>query len=138
VAGQDGVAQVEVFHQGVQVSGEGVVVVAGRRLAGLAEPAPVIGDDPVPGVQQHWDLLIPGTAAERVAVDQHDGLAGAMILVVDLDVGVVLLSDSYCGHGATFPLAGMPGVRVPGPGTRRFDLPAGRVRVALIVGASRP
>jgi hypothetical protein len=81
------------FQQGIEVGGEGVVVVADDRLAGLAEPAPVVGDDPVAGLQQHRNLLVPGTATERVAVDQHDGLAGAMILVVDLDVGAVLSSD---------------------------------------------
>ena len=83
---QDGVAQVEVLQQAVQVGGEGVVVVAGGGLAGLAEPAPVVGDDPVAGLQQGRDLLVPGAAAERVAVDQHHRLAGAMILVIDLDV----------------------------------------------------
>jgi hypothetical protein len=61
--------------------------------AGLAEPAPVICDHTVTGLQQHRDLLVPGAAAERAAVDQHDGQAGAMILVVDLDVGAVLSSD---------------------------------------------
>jgi len=66
VPGQHGVAQVQVFQQGVEVGGEGVVVVADGRLAGLAEPAPVVGDDPVPGVQQDRDLLVPGAAAERV------------------------------------------------------------------------
>ena len=91
--GQHGVAQVQVFQQGIEVGGEGVVVIPGCRLAGLAEPAPVVGDDPVPGLQQDRDLLVPGAAAERVAVDQHDGLAGAMIGVVDLDVGAVLSSD---------------------------------------------
>ena len=84
--GQDGVAQVQVVQQGVQVGGEGVVVIAGGRLAGLAEPAPVVGDDPVAGLQQRRDLLVPGAAAERIAVDQHHRLAGAVILVMDLDV----------------------------------------------------
>jgi hypothetical protein len=92
-----------VFQQGVQVGGEGVVVVAGSRLAGLAEPAPVIGDHPVPGVQQHRDLLVPGPAAERVPVDQHHRLAGAVILVVDLDVGAVFPADGDCGHETSFP-----------------------------------
>jgi hypothetical protein len=78
--------QVQVLQQGVQVGGEGVVVIAGDRLAGLAEPAPVVGDDPVAGLEQRRDLPVPGTAAERVAVDQHHRLAGAMILVMDLDV----------------------------------------------------
>jgi AAA ATPase domain len=90
------------LQQGIEVGGEGVVVIPGCRLAGLAEPAPVVGDDPVPGRQQGRDLLVPGAAAERVAVDQHDRLAGAMILVVDLDGGVVFLADGDCGHEASF------------------------------------
>jgi len=86
VAHQDRLAQVQVLQQRAEVGGEGVVVIAGGGLAGLAEPAPVVGDNPVPGVQQGRDLPVPGAAAERVPVDQHDGLAGAVILVVDLDV----------------------------------------------------
>jgi hypothetical protein len=102
VPDQHGAAQVQVLQQGVEVSGEGVIVVASGRLAGLAEPAPVIDDDPVPGVQQDRDLLVPGPAAERVAVDQHHRLAGAVILVVDLDVGAVFLADGDCGHERSF------------------------------------
>ena len=81
-----GVADIQVVQQGIEVGGEGVVVIPGCRLAGLAEPAPVVGDDPVPGLEQGRDLLVPGAAAERIAVDQHHRLAGAMILVMDLDV----------------------------------------------------
>ena len=128
VPDQHGVAQVEVLQQGVQVGGEGVVVVADGRLAGLAEPAPVVGDHPVPGLQQHRDLLVPGAAAERVPVDQHHRLAGAVILVVDLDVCVVFLSDSHCGHGVSFRVAGMVGVRGAGPGADRFDVQIGMAR----------
>jgi hypothetical protein len=132
-----GVAQVEVFEQGIEVGGEGVVVIPGCRLTGLAEPPPVVGDDPVPGVKQDLDLLVPGAAAERVTVDQHDGLAGAVVLVVDLDVGVVLLADADCGHGASFRwLDGRrPRVRGAGP----VDLRGGtRLSVALRPGPSRP
>ena len=84
---------IQVVQQAVQVGGEGVVVVADDRLAGLAEAAPVVGDDPIAGLQQDRDLLVPGPAAERIAVDQHDRLAGAVVLVVDLDIGRVLPAD---------------------------------------------
>jgi hypothetical protein len=57
VPGQDGVAQVQVLEQVAQVGGEGVVVVAGGGLAGLAEAAAVVGDDPVPGLEQRGDCL---------------------------------------------------------------------------------
>jgi hypothetical protein len=35
-------------------------------------------------------------------VDQHHGLAGAMVLVVDVDAGVVLPADGDLGHEASF------------------------------------
>jgi hypothetical protein len=38
------------FEHGVEVGGEGVVVVTNGRLAGLAEAATVIGDDAVAGL----------------------------------------------------------------------------------------
>src|SRR5712691_10359602 len=107
----------------MEVGGEGVVVIPRCRAAGLAEAAPVVGDDPVPGVQQDRDLLVPGAAAERVAVDQHDGLAGAVILVVDLDVGAVLLADGDCGHGASFCWRGWPAPA--GAGAGPLDLRGG-------------
>jgi hypothetical protein len=57
--GQDRVVQVQVLQERVEVGGERVVVIPGGGLAGVAEPAPVVGDDPVAGVQQHRDLLVP-------------------------------------------------------------------------------
>ena len=89
-ADQHDVGQPEVVQQGVEVGGERVVVVPGRRLAGLAEPAPVVGDDPVPGGEQCPLLTFPGVPVQRVPVDQDDRLTLAVVLVVDLDVGVVL------------------------------------------------
>ena len=70
------VVKVEVSEQLVQVRGEGVVVVAERRLAGIAEPPPVVSDHAVSRIQQDRYLLLPGTTAQRKAVDQHDRLAG--------------------------------------------------------------
>jgi hypothetical protein len=57
------------------------------------------GDDPVAGLQQGRDLLVPGPAAERVSVDQDHGLARAVVFVVDLDVGGVFPVDGNRGHG---------------------------------------
>jgi hypothetical protein len=91
--------QVQVLQQGVQVGGEGVVVIADRRLAGPVEPAPVIGDDPVPGLQQHAFLPFPGVPVQQVAVDQHHRTAAAVIFVVDLVIGAVLGSDGDVRHG---------------------------------------
>ncbi len=129
VPDQHRLPQVQVVQQAVQVGGEGVVVVADDRLAGLAEAAAVIGDDPVAGLQQDRDLLVPGPAAERIPVDQHDRLARAVVLVVDLDIGGVLPTDGDFGHERSF-LSGSglhPGDR---PGDRPTSVAATPVRFA--------
>jgi hypothetical protein len=43
-------------------------------------------------------LTLPRVPVERVTVDQNHGLADPVILVVDLDRGVVLGSNSDTGH----------------------------------------
>jgi hypothetical protein len=53
----------------------------------------------VAGLQQHALLALPRVAVQRVAVDEHDGLAVAVVLVVDLDVGAVLGPDDDARHG---------------------------------------
>jgi hypothetical protein len=98
-AAQNDAGQVQVLQQGGQIGREGVIVVADRRLAGPAEPAAVVRDDPVAGVQKHAMLPLPGVPVERVAVDEHHRLAAAVILVVELDVGAVLGAGDDVGHG---------------------------------------
>ena len=70
----------------VQILGERVVVVAGGRLAGLAEASAVVGDDPVTRIQEDGYLLLPRSTAQRVSVDQNNRFARAMVFVVKLDV----------------------------------------------------
>ena len=82
---QRGLVQVEPVHQGLEVRGEGLVVVAGRRLAGLPEPTPVVGDHAVAGFQQDRDLLVPCTPAEGVAMDQDHRRSRAGVLIVEVD-----------------------------------------------------
>src|SRR5207244_13088211 len=71
-------------------------------LAGLTEAAPVVSDDPVPGLQQYAFLLLPGVPVQRVAVDQHHRLPGAVVLVVDPDGLRVLLPDGDLSHCLAF------------------------------------
>jgi hypothetical protein len=67
-------------------------------LAGLPEASTIVEDDPVAGVKQHRDLLFPGGSIEGEAVDQNDGLTGAVVLVVDVDAGRVLVTNGDVGH----------------------------------------
>lgn len=79
-----GVAEIELVDQGVQVPGEGVVLVTGPGPAGMAKAAAVVGDHAVTGPDERADLLFPGTTAQRPAVDQHDRPPGAVILIVEV------------------------------------------------------
>jgi hypothetical protein len=85
VADEGDLAQVQGLQERIQISREGVVVISGGRLAGLAEPATVVGDEPAAVIQQDPQLLVPGAAAERVAMDQDDRRSRAVVLVVQAD-----------------------------------------------------
>ncbi len=90
---EEHIVQVEGVEHHVEVGGERVVVVPLAGLAGLAEPAAVVRDDPVPGLEQCAGLRGPGCSAERVPVDQHHRLAGSVVFVVEVDVGAVFGAD---------------------------------------------
>ena len=93
-ADQHDISKVQLLDQRVQIGGEGVVVVANRRLAGLAEATTVVRDHAVAGPQEHAFLAFPRVPVEGIAVDEHHRRAAAVVLVVELDVGVVLGPDS--------------------------------------------
>src|SRR5690606_24989173 len=90
--------QVEGLEERVEVGGEGVVVVPGADLARRAEPATVVRDDAVPRVDELALLELPAVPVERVAVDEDDRLTGALVLVVELDVGGVRLLLRHVSH----------------------------------------
>src|SRR5260221_1396442 len=90
----------KVVEQGVQVGGEGVVVVTRRGLTRQAEAAPVVVDRAVARRKQLALLALPGAPVQRIAVNQHDGAAAAVIFVVDLDVGAVLDTNFGTCHSA--------------------------------------
>src|SRR5712691_4634834 len=75
-----------------------------------AQPEPgaaVVGDDPVPSLEEDAFLLFPRVPVERVAVNEHDRLPGAVVLVVDLDVVAVLPADGDLCHCLAFLLGAM-------------------------------
>jgi hypothetical protein len=53
----------------------------------------------VAGCEQGALLTLPRVPVERMPVDQHDRRAGAVVAVVDLDVGAVLGPDVDERHG---------------------------------------
>ena len=94
------VLQVQMLDEGVVVGGEGVVVVAGGRLAGLPPAPAVVQDHPVTGRQQHRHLLLPCRSVQRIPMGQHHRGTGTVVLVVDLDVAGVLSTDFEVRHHA--------------------------------------
>src|SRR5205823_3149870 len=105
-------------EQRFQVGGEGVVVETGGRPARLAEAASVVADHSVAGREQLRLLALPRVRVQGVAVDQDDRLPAPVVLVVDLDVGVVLGTDLDVRHSAPFR-SGCEGFR---PGLARLGL----------------
>src|SRR3954452_19965267 len=90
----------EMVEQRFQVAREGVVVEAGARLARLPESAPVVADAAIAPGEQRPLLAFPRVAVEWIAVDQDDRYAGAVVVVMDVDVGAVLAADLdewHCG-----------------------------------------
>ena len=84
-ADEDHVAQVERLDQRRQVVGVVVHVVAVPHLGRAAVAAAVVGDRAEAVVGEEELLRLPAVAAQRPAVAMHDGLAGAPVLVEDLD-----------------------------------------------------
>jgi hypothetical protein len=105
-ADEHDVVKAELLEQRVEVGGEGVVVVARGGPAGVAEAAPVVPDDAAAGAEKLGLLTLPRVGVERIAVDQDDRHAAAVVLVVNLDVAVVLAADTDVGHWALLPLLG--------------------------------
>ena len=100
VPDQRDAVQAELVDQHLQVGRERVPVVAAGGLARLARAAAVVGDHPVAGREQRRHLLVPGPPAERVAVDEDDRRAAAVVLVVEVDGARVLGPDVHDGHRA--------------------------------------
>ena len=90
-------------HELVEILGEGVVVVTCYWLAGLAKPSAVVGDDTVTRSEKHWDLLLPGSTAQRISMDQDYGITRAMIFIVEFDLAGIFLTDINVWH-CTSPL----------------------------------
>jgi hypothetical protein len=99
------------LDQRVQICSEGVVVIPDGRLTRAAEAAPVVADHSVAGCEQVPLLAFPRVAVQRVAMDQHDRLSAAVVLVVDVDRGVVLGGDGERRHGCA-PFLGSRVARV--------------------------
>jgi hypothetical protein len=78
------------------------------------------------GVEQHRHLLVPGAAAQRVAVDQDDRLSRPVVLVVKLDVSGVLLSDVDVGRllAPSDQVAALRGAAISTSATRPRASPA--------------
>jgi hypothetical protein len=48
--------------------------------------------------QQSRSLLFPGSAAQRPTVDKHNGLTRAEVLVIEIDIAGIFLTNSNEWH----------------------------------------
>src|SRR6266498_4892991 len=73
-------------------------VMAATGLGGAAMAAPVVGYDAIAVLEEEQHLCVPVIGRQRPAVAEHDGLTFAPVLVVDLDVFGIFLTDSDVRH----------------------------------------
>src|SRR4026207_1101160 len=92
------ILQVEMVSDSLQIVGVMIHVMAVARLGGAAMAAPVVGDDAITLLEEKQHRRVPVISRQWPAVAEHDGLAFAPVLIVDVDVGFVFFSDSYVWH----------------------------------------
>ncbi|MNZ70055.1 hypothetical protein D3C78_883750 [compost metagenome] len=135
-AEQDGILQVQRLDKFGQIVGVGVHLVAVPRLAGTPVATAVMGDatEAVVGEEQH--LRFPTVGAQRPAMAEHDRLAGAPVLVVDLGAvagcDVAHLAPSF-GIGVPDGHTGPPAAFTGDSGSARLS-PAATIPPPLRVG----
>src|SRR4029077_2317652 len=86
------------ISDGLQIVGIVVEVVTIAYLRRTTVAAPVMGDDAIAVFEEEQHLRVPVIGRQRPAVAEHDRLAFAPVLIVDVNVGSVFFSDSYVWH----------------------------------------
>jgi hypothetical protein len=80
VSNVDGVLEIEMGGQRRQVVGVVVHVVTVAGLGGASVPTPVMGDHPVPPLEEEQHLGVPVVGRKRPAMAEDDRLARAPVL----------------------------------------------------------
>lgn len=106
MADHDGVLEIELFENLVQVVRVRVHVVAVPGLGRTPVAAPVVGDDAIAFAGEEEHLVFPVVRAQRPSVAEHDGLGGLGSPVFVVDLGAIFRRD--VGH---FLLGNYVGVR---------------------------
>src|SRR5581483_3928559 len=81
MAHMNGIFQVQMGGNSRQVVGIMVHIVAAVGLTGAAVAAAIVGDNPIPMIQEEQHLVIPIVRAQRPTVTEHNRLSGPPILV---------------------------------------------------------
>src|SRR5438876_765341 len=76
-------------------------VMAATGLAGAAMAAPVVGYDAIAVLEEEQHLRVPIIGRQRPAVAEHDRLTFAPVLVVEVDVARVSLTDCDVWHSGS-------------------------------------
>jgi hypothetical protein len=97
-AGKSGLANVQCGEKRTDVACQYIEAVIAGRATRFPEAATIVGDNAVSLANEWLDLLLPHRSAERKAWDQHDGGAGSVIFIVEIDRGRVLSANRYVCH----------------------------------------
>src|SRR6185369_17786453 len=103
------VLQIQMLHQGRQIIGIGIQIVAVPRLTRSPVAAPVMRDTTIPARRQEEHLILESVGAERPAVAEYDGLPASPIVVIDASsvFGCDACHDSPAKETRYFPASAL-------------------------------
>lgn len=79
------IVEIETVEHRFEIVGQRVVIVSAPRLRRSTEAAARVSDRPQTALGQGERLTFPHFVTDRPAVDEHDGLAGAPVLIGEFD-----------------------------------------------------
>jgi hypothetical protein len=52
-------------------------------------------------LEKDGNLFFPRGPVQRITMDQDNGLAGSVVLIVEVDIAGVLFANAYIGHSSS-------------------------------------
>src|SRR5436190_24374536 len=98
MADVNGIFQVEMFGDGLQIVGIMVHVVSAAGLSRATMSAPISRNDAETFADEKKHLRVPIIRRERPAVTEHNRLPAAPVFIIDVDVSSVFFPNSDVWH----------------------------------------
>src|SRR5438270_554329 len=98
MADVNGILQVEMIGDGLQIIGVVIHIMSVAGLRRAAMSAPISRNDAIAFTEEKKHLWVPIIRRKRPAVTEHNGLPAAPVFIIDVDVRSVFFSDGHVWH----------------------------------------